>query len=158
MANIQGEITPPVEIFVRLDSSGPKGDPFRYSDFTEEQLAKLTGPMGPVGPQGEEGPQGPIGDPFTYEDFTPEQLEGLKGPKGDAGYTPIKGVDYFDGEKGDPVDIILNGESIVDEGIAVIPYNQLVKLGLTSGYVYTEEEQEKARICLGILPSKEVEF
>lgn len=45
------------------------------------------------------GPQGEKGDAFTYEDFTPEQLEALKGKDG---YTPIKGVDYFDGEKGEP--------------------------------------------------------
>ena len=45
-----------------------KGDPFRYEDFTPEQLAALKG------------------DPFTYDDFTPEQLEGLK---------PVRGVDYY---------------------------------------------------------------
>lgn len=32
---------------------GEKGDPFVYSDFTEEQLEALTGPQGPVGPQGD---------------------------------------------------------------------------------------------------------
>lgn len=42
--------------------------------------------------------EGSKGDPFVYEDFTPEQLAALKG---DDGYTPIKGVDYFDGDKGD---------------------------------------------------------
>ena len=63
---------------------GAKGDPFRYEDFTAEQLASLKGEKG---------------DPFTYADFTPEQLETLKGADG---YTPVKGVDYFDGEKGDP--------------------------------------------------------
>lgn len=60
---------------------GEKGDPFTYEDFTEEQLADLKG------------------DPFTYEDFTEEQLAELKG---EPGYTPQKGIDYFDGEKGDP--------------------------------------------------------
>lgn len=39
------------------------------------------------GDDGLQGPPGPKGD---------------KGDPGDAGYTPIKGVDYFDGEKGDP--------------------------------------------------------
>ena len=42
------------------------------------------------------------GDPFTYDDFTDEQLAGLKG---EPGYTPQKGIDYFDGkdgEKGEP--------------------------------------------------------
>ena len=63
---------------------GDKGDPFTYDDFTTEQLASLKGEKG---------------DPFTYADFTPEQLETLKGADG---YTPVKGVDYFDGAKGDP--------------------------------------------------------
>lgn len=47
--------------------------------------------------------QGEKGDPFTYEDFTYEQLESLK-VKGDPGYTPVKGVDYFDGENGKDAD------------------------------------------------------
>ena len=37
------------------------------------------------------------GDPFTYDDFTNEQLAGLKG---EPGYTPQKGIDYFDGKNG----------------------------------------------------------
>ena len=68
---------------------GAKGDAFTYEDFTAEQLAALKGEKG---------------DAFTYNDFTPEQLAKLKGAKGDTGqdgYTPKKGVDYFDGEKGD---------------------------------------------------------
>lgn len=40
---------------------GDKGDPFRFSDFTAEQLAQLKGPKGEVGPQGPAGPQGPPG-------------------------------------------------------------------------------------------------
>lgn len=46
------------------------------------------------------GKQGPKGDPFTYEDFTSEQLAALKGKPGKDGYTPQKGVDYFDGLDG----------------------------------------------------------
>ena len=46
--------------------------------------------------------KGAKGDDFTYDDFTAEQLAALKGEKGDDGYTPIKGVDYFDGEDGQP--------------------------------------------------------
>ena len=52
---------------------GPKGEPFRYSDFTQEQLNAL------------KGPKGDKGEPFRYSDFTAEQLQALKGPKGDAG-------------------------------------------------------------------------
>lgn len=38
------------------------------------------------------------GNPFMYEDFTQEQLNDLKGADGK---TPVKGEDYFDGEKGE---------------------------------------------------------
>ena len=76
---------------------GDKGEPFTYEDFTQEQLAALTGPAGPPGPKGDAfayadftaeqlaaltGPQGSKGDAFTYQDFTPGQLEALTGPRG----------------------------------------------------------------------------
>ena len=75
---------------IARNAKGDKGDPFTYADFTEEQLAALKGEKG---------------DAFTYSDFTEEQLTRLKGEKGDTGqdgYTPKKGIDYFDGAKGDP--------------------------------------------------------
>lgn len=74
---------------IARNAKGDKGDPFTYADFTEEQLAALKGEKG---------------DAFTYSDFTEEQLAKLKGEKGDTGqdgYTPKKGIDYFDGAKGD---------------------------------------------------------
>ena len=40
---------------------GDKGEPFRYSDFTAEQLESLKGPKGDVGNQGPQGPPGPAG-------------------------------------------------------------------------------------------------
>nr|DAN40177.1 MAG TPA: collagen triple helix repeat protein [Caudoviricetes sp.] len=52
---------------------GQKGEPFKYSDFTQEQLNSL------------KGPKGDKGEPFKYSDFTPEQLLALRGPKGDTG-------------------------------------------------------------------------
>ena len=52
---------------------GPKGEPFKYSDFTQDQLNAL------------KGPKGDKGEPFRYSDFTQEQLLALKGPKGDPG-------------------------------------------------------------------------
>ena len=52
---------------------GPKGEPFKYSDFTQDQLNAL------------KGPKGDKGEPFKYSDFTSEQLLALKGPKGDPG-------------------------------------------------------------------------
>ena len=61
---------------------GPKGEPFKYSDFTQEQLNALKGSKGD---KGEPGPPGPKGEPFRYSDFTAEQLLALRGPKGDPG-------------------------------------------------------------------------
>lgn len=52
---------------------GPKGEPFKFSDFTQDQLNSL------------KGPKGDKGEPFKYSDFTPEQLLALRGPKGDPG-------------------------------------------------------------------------
>lgn len=52
---------------------GDKGDPFRYEDFTPEQLASLKGAKGDRGDNGKNGADG---------------------------YTPVKDVDYFDGVNG----------------------------------------------------------
>lgn len=61
---------------------GPKGEPFRYTDFTQDQLNALKGPKGDTGLPGKDGKA------FTYADFTPNQLALLKGPKGDNGTQP----------------------------------------------------------------------
>lgn len=42
---------------------GEKGDPFRYEDFTPEQLSQLVGPQGERGVPGEQGTQGERGLP-----------------------------------------------------------------------------------------------
>ena len=52
---------------------GPKGDPFTFTDFTQDQLNAL------------KGPKGDKGESFKFSDFTQEQLAALKGPKGDQG-------------------------------------------------------------------------
>ena len=56
--------------------------------------------MEPVETVNIKGKPGDKGDPFTYKDFTPEQLAALKGEDGAPGYTPQKGIDYFDGKDG----------------------------------------------------------
>ena len=66
---------------------GEKGDP------GEQGPQGIQGVKGDKGDPGEQGPQGPKGDKGD---------SGPQGPAGKDGYTPIKGVDYFDGEKGDP--------------------------------------------------------
>ena len=75
-----------------------KWEPFRYSDFTSEQLAGLKWPKWdrgeawPTWPQWPQGlqwpiwptwPQGEKWEPFRYSDFTAEQLSALKWPKWD---------------------------------------------------------------------------
>ena len=59
--------------------TGPQGEPFKYEDFTPEQLEALKVKCD----------KGDKGDAFTYADFTPEQLASLKGP------APVRGVDYW---------------------------------------------------------------
>lgn len=66
-------------------SKGEKGDPFRYEDFTPDQLQALKGEKGDKGETGVKGDDGKPGKAFTYEDFTPDQLAALKGEKGDPG-------------------------------------------------------------------------
>lgn len=65
---------------------GDKGDPFKYTDFTEEQLDSLK-------------VKGDKGDAFLYADFTPEQLDGLK-----LKFTALTDEDKaaLKGDKGDP--------------------------------------------------------
>ena len=55
---------------------GDKGDPFRYEDFTPDQLQAL------------KGEKGDKGEALTFEDLTPDQVALLKGEKGEKGDTP----------------------------------------------------------------------
>ena len=72
--------------------TGPQGEPFKYEDFTPEQLEALK----------VKGDKGDKGDAFTYADFTQEQLESLKGK------TPVRGVDYWtEGDKSEIVNDVL---------------------------------------------------
>lgn len=63
----------------------PKGEPFTYKDFTQEQLETLK----------------VKGDPFKYEDFTSEQLQLLKGPQGERGPQGTQGEKGDKGDKGE---------------------------------------------------------
>lgn len=55
----------PVGVTGPKGDKGDKGEPFRYSDFTTEQLQALKGPKGDVGPQGPMGPAGTNATPQT---------------------------------------------------------------------------------------------
>lgn len=81
---------------------GPKGDPFTYEDFTPEQLEDLRGPSGPgvtIASVTESTEDGGV-NVVTFSDGN--TLNVRNGKKGDPGYTPQKGIDYFDGARGDP--------------------------------------------------------
>lgn len=60
---------------------------------------------GPAGADGAPGPAGPPG-PAGQDGYTPikgvDYFDGLPGKDGQDGYTPVKGVDYFDGLPGEP--------------------------------------------------------
>ena len=94
MSELVGKISQGVEYY--KGDPGPKGDkgePFRFEDFTPEQLESLRGPQGEPGsisfeeltPEQKEQLRGPKGDAFTYEDFTQEQLNALRGQPGEKG-------------------------------------------------------------------------
>lgn len=79
---------------VNVGEGGSKG---------EQGPQGATGPKGDDGPRGIQGPQGEKGDTGARGPQGEKGDTGERGPqglKGDDGYTPIKGVDYFDGERG----------------------------------------------------------
>ena len=81
--------------------TGPQGEPFKYEDFTPEQLEALK----------VKGDKGDKGDAFTYVDFTQEQLESLKGP------APVRGVDYWtESDKSEIVNDVLASIPNYNEG------------------------------------------
>lgn len=81
--------------------TGPQGEPFKYEDFTPEQLEALK----------VKGDKGDKGDAFTYADFTQEQLESLKGP------APVRGVDYWtESDKSEIVNDVLASIPNYNEG------------------------------------------
>ena len=110
--------TEPFSFNIKNGEKGDKGDKGEKGDKGDKGDQGIQGPQGEKGDKGdtgEKGDKGDKGDAFVYEDFTADQLEALKvkgdkgdtgdqGPKGNDGYTPIKGVDYFDGEKGEKGD------------------------------------------------------
>ena len=94
---------------------GPKGNPFTYEDFTQEQLEGLRGPKGDVGPQGPEGKQGPIGNTgpqgesaiISAVNATIDNNIGIPSVTIDLGGTELNRTFTFNfknikGEKGDP--------------------------------------------------------
>lgn len=50
-----------------ITSQGEKGEPFKYSDFTPEQLAALKGDKGDKGDTGLQGPKGDKGEDAVFD-------------------------------------------------------------------------------------------
>lgn len=57
----------------------------------------------------------------------------IKGPKGDAGYTPVKGKDYFDGENGTSVTVKSVNTSSADGGSNVVTFSDGKTLTVKNG-------------------------
>lgn len=119
---------------------GPKGEPFKYSDFTLEQLNALKGPKGDTGENGE---QGPKGEPFKYTDFTEEQLAALKGERGEKGETGERGRK---GPQGDNVNL----ETVAKIKNLLLDNNLFVKSDSLEGIMleYFEAQRNNTSIYL----------
>jgi hypothetical protein len=132
---------------------GEKGEPFKYEDFTPEQLEELvknieSGADGKSayeiaqenGFEGSEeewleslkGEQGPVGPQGERGEAGPQ---GPKGEKGVDGITPVKGIDYFTEEdiaeiKYDDTEIKAELDTKVDkeEGKSLVDNNEIIKL------------------------------
>lgn len=132
---------------------GDKGDAFTYSDFTPDQLATLKGEPGYT-PQKNvdyfDGSNGKDGYSATHSwngttltitsaagtssaDLKGDKGDSIKGDKGDPGYTPQKGVDYFDGKNGTSVAVQSVEESADDGGINVVTFSDGKMLAIKNG-------------------------
>lgn len=88
-----GELTGPKGEIGATGPQGPKGEKGDTGD---------TGPQGIQGPKGDTGAQGAQGP------------KGATGPQGEAGYTPVKGVDYWTtADKQDIVNQALDSVSVI---------------------------------------------
>jgi hypothetical protein len=61
---------------------------------------------------------GPKGDPG--ESIKGDPGESIKGEQGDPGYTPVKGVDYFDGKDAQPIEVLIIDEDHISINGVVI--------------------------------------
>lgn len=86
-------------------AKGDKGDTFKLSDLTPEELATIKGPRGetgytgPQGPPGLQGIKGDRGEPGPKGDVGPagpkgeQGIQGVQGPRGEQGPRGIQGKD-----------------------------------------------------------------
>lgn len=118
-----------VPSYVLAQMKGDKGDPFTYSDFTEEQLAGLKGPRGNDGNDGTDGktpvlesvnaqsgdtPSGSFTENGVDENGNPKYVLNLTLPKGKDGQPPVfesGTVTTVEPTEPADVEIIPNGET-----------------------------------------------
>lgn len=97
----------------------------------------------------------------TEVDAAIEQIEltpGAKGDKGEPGYTPIKGIDYFDGEPGAPGKDYVLTEADKEEIAALVDVSG-ADVDLSDYYTKEEINDLLSNLPVGDLPSGEgVEF
>jgi len=116
---------------------GDKGDKGDKGIQGEQGIQGIQGEKGDKGDQGiqgvkgDTGAKGDKGDAFEYSDFTPEQLASLKGEKGDDYVLTEQDKQEIAGFVDTPVDDIqIDGTSIVESGVANIPYGSNDNYGL----------------------------
>lgn len=114
-----------ITIGVPQGIEGAKGEPGKDGRDGEQGPRGEKGEIGPQGPKGDTGEQGPKGDRGP----TGEKGDrGERGPMGIQGLQGPQGIPGPKGDPGDPIDVQLNGKSLVEDSVATIPiagYNRL---------------------------------
>ena len=114
-----------ITIGVPQGIEGAKGEPGKDGRDGEQGPRGEKGETGPQGPKGDTGAQGPKGE----RGLTGEKGDrGERGPMGIQGLQGPRGIPGPKGDPGDPIDVRLNGKSLVEDSVATIPiagYNRL---------------------------------
>lgn len=100
------ELKNPVTVVRGIDGATfyPEVDENSILSWTNDKELENPAPISIKGDKGDRGEKGEKGN----DGYTPikgiDYFDGEKGDKGEPGYTPRKGIDYFDGEKGEKGD------------------------------------------------------
>lgn len=89
-------------VYQKTHSTVDGGENVIAVELTDGTISTFIVNNGSKGSPGDPGDKGDKGDPGYSPVKGVDYFDGEKGDPGEPGYTPVKGVDYFDGEKGDP--------------------------------------------------------